>query len=156
MFVSPGATVDLVFVSPGATVDLVFVSPGATVNLVFVSPGATVDLVFVSPGATVDLVFVSPGATVDLVFVSPGIGVPILLAYVYGVVPISLCRSGGCGVTTTNKGGVRFEFDDDNDVTVGVSGPYTGTCTSSDMYLCSLVFLELYGVLFPNFRVFAN
>ncbi|XP_074657948.1 E3 ubiquitin-protein ligase RNF19B-like isoform X1 [Tubulanus polymorphus] len=33
-----------------------------------------------------------------------GIGVPILLAYVYGVVPISLCRSGGCGVSTTNSG----------------------------------------------------
>ena len=55
-----------------------------------------------------------------------GIGVPILLAYVYGVVPISLCRSGGCGVTTTNSGGVRFDFDDDNEVTVGVSGPYAG------------------------------
>lgn len=44
-----------------------------------------------------------------------GIGVPILLAYVYGVVPISLCRSGGCGVTTTNTGGVRFEFDEENE-----------------------------------------
>lgn len=31
----------------------------------------------------------------------------------YGVVPISLCRSGGCGVTTTNTGGVRFEFDEE-------------------------------------------
>ena len=48
------------------------------------------------------------------------------MAYVYGVVPISLCRSGGCGVTTTNSGGVRFDFDDDNEVTVGVSGPYAG------------------------------
>lgn len=43
-----------------------------------------------------------------------GIGVPILLAYVYGVVPISLCRSGGCGLTTNNNGGVRFAFDDEN------------------------------------------
>lgn len=51
-----------------------------------------------------------------------GIGVPILLAYVYGVVPISLCRSGGCGVTATNKGGVRFEFDEENE-TVGPAGP---------------------------------
>merc|ERR1711936_258358 len=32
------------------------------------------------------------------------IGVPILLAYVYGVVPISLCRSGGCGVHTSSDG----------------------------------------------------
>ncbi|UJR30837.1 hypothetical protein I4U23_018353 [Adineta vaga] len=31
-----------------------------------------------------------------------GIGVPILLAYVYGVIPISLCRTGGCGVGTRN------------------------------------------------------
>ena len=31
------------------------------------------------------------------------IGVPILLAYVYGVVPLSLCRSGGCGVRTTTQ-----------------------------------------------------
>ncbi|CAF1238961.1 unnamed protein product [Rotaria sordida] len=32
-----------------------------------------------------------------------GIGVPILLAYVYGVIPISLCRTGGCGVGTRNE-----------------------------------------------------
>lgn len=38
-----------------------------------------------------------------------GIGVPILLFYVYGVVPVSLCRSGGCGGGSTT---------DDNDVIV--------------------------------------
>jgi E3 ubiquitin-protein ligase RNF19A len=48
-----------------------------------------------------------------------GIGVPILLAYVYGVVPISLCRSGGCGVTKNNNGGVRFAFDDETTTTGG-------------------------------------
>ncbi len=47
-----------------------------------------------------------------------GIGVPILLAYVYGVVPISLCRSGGCGVTKNNNGGVRFAFDEENNADV--------------------------------------
>ncbi|XP_012946261.1 E3 ubiquitin-protein ligase RNF19A [Aplysia californica] len=52
-----------------------------------------------------------------------GIGVPILLAYVYGVVPISLCRSGGCGVTTTNTGGVRFDFDEENEN--NTQGPYS-------------------------------
>jgi hypothetical protein len=46
-----------------------------------------------------------------------GIGVPILLAYVYGVVPISLCRSGGCGVTT-NTNGVRLAFDDEDAFTI--------------------------------------
>ncbi|XP_078664932.1 E3 ubiquitin-protein ligase RNF19A-like isoform X2 [Branchiostoma floridae x Branchiostoma belcheri] len=55
-----------------------------------------------------------------------GIGVPIMLAYVYGVVPISLCRSGGCGVRTTQKGGVRFEFDDDNEAAAGVAGTMAG------------------------------
>ncbi|XP_071502424.1 E3 ubiquitin-protein ligase RNF19A-like [Diadema antillarum] len=50
-----------------------------------------------------------------------GIGVPIMLAYVYGVVPVSLCRSGGCGVTTSNSGGVRIELDEENDVGGGVS-----------------------------------
>ncbi len=60
------------------------------------------------------------GTVMGTVLVAPlvaalavGIGVPILLAYVYGVVPISLCRSGGCGVTTNNNGGVRFAFDDE-------------------------------------------
>uniref|UniRef100_A0A3Q3IVT1 RBR-type E3 ubiquitin transferase n=1 Tax=Monopterus albus TaxID=43700 RepID=A0A3Q3IVT1_MONAL len=47
--------------------------------------------------------------------VTVGIGVPIMLAYVYGVVPISLCRSGGCGVSAGNGKGVRIEFDDEND-----------------------------------------
>ncbi|MBN3283277.1 RN19A ligase, partial [Polyodon spathula] len=51
--------------------------------------------------------------------VTVGIGVPIMLAYVYGVVPISLCRSGGCGVSAGNGKGVRIEFDDENDVNVG-------------------------------------
>uniref|UniRef100_G3UB45 RBR-type E3 ubiquitin transferase n=1 Tax=Loxodonta africana TaxID=9785 RepID=G3UB45_LOXAF len=45
--------------------------------------------------------------------VTVGIGVPIMLAYVYGVVPISLCRSGGCGVSAGNGKGVRIEFDDE-------------------------------------------
>ncbi|GFS10853.1 E3 ubiquitin-protein ligase RNF19A-like, partial [Elysia marginata] len=40
-----------------------------------------------------------------------GLGVPALLVYVYGVVPVSLCRTQGCGVTT-NTSGVRFEFDE--------------------------------------------
>uniref|UniRef100_A0A3P9J760 RBR-type E3 ubiquitin transferase n=1 Tax=Oryzias latipes TaxID=8090 RepID=A0A3P9J760_ORYLA len=47
--------------------------------------------------------------------VTVGIGVPIMLAYVYGVVPISLCRSGGCGVSAGNGKGVRIDFDDEND-----------------------------------------
>lgn len=41
---------------------------------------------------------------------------PILLFYVYGVVPVSLCRSGGCGVSTSPSGGVRFDFDDEESI----------------------------------------
>ncbi|KAL5283736.1 RNF19B family protein [Megaselia abdita] len=42
------------------------------------------------------------------------IGVPILLFYVYGVVPVSLCRS-GCGVSTT-RDGFKFDFDEDDGI----------------------------------------
>lgn len=54
-----------------------------------------------------------------------GIGVPIMLAYVYGVVPISLCRSGGCGVSAGNGKGVRIEFDDENE-NIGSGAAATG------------------------------
>lgn len=35
-----------------------------------------------------------------------------MLAYVYGVVPLSLCRNGSCGVTASSSG-VRLDLDDD-------------------------------------------
>ncbi|KAL3192819.1 hypothetical protein MRX96_058678 [Rhipicephalus microplus] len=54
--------------------------------------------------------------------IAVGIGVPILLAYIYGVVPVSLCRSGGCGVTTSASG-VRIEFDEEGD---GIGGGGSG------------------------------
>lgn len=54
-----------------------------------------------------------------------GIGVPILLFYVYGVVPVSLCRSGGCGVTT-NGSGVRFDFDDETELMGALGGRNVG------------------------------
>ena len=77
-------------------------------------------------------------SSLTVVSVCAGIGVPILLAYVYGVVPISLCRSGGCGVTTTNAGGVRFEFDDEAEAVTGVQGPYPGgtVCVPAQPWLC--------------------
>lgn len=67
---------------------------------------------------------------------STGIGVPILLAYVYGVVPISLCRSGGCGVTTTNSGGVRFEFDDNENGQAGGTTLSPGNVVSISQIEC--------------------
>ena len=61
---------------------------------------------------------ITSGVTASI-FVSPlvaglavSIGVPILLAYVYGVVPISLCRSGGCGVHTSTSG-VKIDVDEE-------------------------------------------
>ena len=60
------------------------------------------------------------GGVVSSLIVSPflaglavSIGVPILLCYVYGVVPIALCRSEGCGVYTTVSG-VRIDIDEDD------------------------------------------
>jgi len=43
------------------------------------------------------------------------IGVPLLLAYVYGVVPLSLCRSvGSCGIRTSSSG-VRINVNEEED-----------------------------------------
>jgi len=52
-----------------------------------------------------------------------GVGVPIALGYVYGVVPVSLCRSGGCTAVkrSSNGNGVNFEFDERDDGTVSFS-----------------------------------
>eukprot|EP00063_Salmo_salar_P031227 XP_014006062.1 PREDICTED: E3 ubiquitin-protein ligase RNF19A-like isoform X1 [Salmo salar] len=57
---------------------------------------------------------------------------PSCWAYVYGVVPISLCRSGGCGVSTGNGKGVRIEFDDENQMTVGNGAQTTDTTSVAD------------------------
>lgn len=48
-----------------------------------------------------------------------------MLAYVYGVVPISLCRSGGCGVSAGSGKGVRIEFDDETE-NIGSGAAATG------------------------------
>ena len=85
-------------------------------------------------------ILITSGVTASVI-VSPfvaslavSIGVPILLAYVYGVVPISLCRSGGCGVHTTPQG-VKIDVDEEvpytkasTDVTCGsrVANPSIG------------------------------
>jgi len=46
------------------------------------------------------------------VYLCTVIGVPLLLAYVYGVVPLSLCRSiGSCGIRTVSTG-VRLGDED--------------------------------------------
>ncbi|XP_041362066.1 E3 ubiquitin-protein ligase RNF19A-like [Gigantopelta aegis] len=78
------------------------------------------------------------GGVVASIIVAPviaglavGIGVPILLAYVYGVVPVSLCRSGGgCGITT-NTGGVRFDFDENINSNQPCRSPYRAADSQS-------------------------
>ena len=62
-----------------------------------------------------------------------GVGVPIALGYIYGVVPVSLCRSGGCATVTNirNGKGVNLDFDEDGDQgTASVAGVF-GTSQSS-------------------------
>lgn len=70
------------------------------------------------------------GGVTAAVLVSPvlaglavGIGVPILLFYVYGVVPVSLCRSGA---------GVSFVYDDDENDLLGVLGARNTDAVSMD------------------------
>lgn len=82
--------------------------------------------------------FIAGGVTASIL-VSPvlaalavGIGVPILLFYVYGVVPVSLCRSGGCGVST-NGTGVLFEFDDENELMGSLGARNVGDGASIDV-----------------------
>jgi hypothetical protein len=75
------------------------------------------------------------------------VGVPLLLAYVYGVVPVSLCRSiSNCGIKATSAGGVRINFDDDSDYpfpTQGgsVVGPFlSSTNIGNDLFCVKQLF----------------
>ncbi|KAK0403693.1 hypothetical protein QR680_017072 [Steinernema hermaphroditum] len=49
-----------------------------------------------------------------LAVMAVGVGVPIMLAYVYGVVPLSLCRNGGCGSGNDDADGRPEDIDDDD------------------------------------------
>uniref|UniRef100_A0A0R3S0B5 RBR-type E3 ubiquitin transferase n=1 Tax=Elaeophora elaphi TaxID=1147741 RepID=A0A0R3S0B5_9BILA len=60
-------------------------------------------------GSVIGSLVVSPVLAVMAV----GVGVPIMLAYVYGVVPLSLCRNGGCGVGSGSSKLDQDELDDD-------------------------------------------
>jgi hypothetical protein len=64
-----------------------------------------------------------------LALVAVGIGIPILLAYVYGVVPISLCRSGGCGVDNNGSTDV-IEVSEDS---TGDEATFAKTATGDEM-----------------------
>jgi hypothetical protein len=55
----------------------------------------------------------------------------MLLAYVYGVVPVSLCRSGVCGISTSASG-VRLDFDEDEADPEGGNGGGGGGLAGGD------------------------
>lgn len=64
--------------------------------------------------ATALSVFCSLVISPVLAVMTVGVGVPIMLAYVYGVVPLSLCRNGACGgATSTNEGNGGSTFRDE-------------------------------------------
>lgn len=48
-----------------------------------------------------------------LAVMAVGVGVPIMLAYVYGVVPLSLCRNGGCGLSDSSNPQDEDGIDDE-------------------------------------------
>lgn len=81
---------------------------------------------------------ITGGVTIS-VLISPilaaltiGVGVPIALGYIYGVVPVSLCRSGGCATVTAKNGkGVNLDFEEDRPAFPGASGFLFGTSRSS-------------------------
>lgn len=81
---------------------------GRKIHSKYVSSGKHQRNMAITGGVTAS-VLVSP----FIACLAVSIGVPILLAYVYGVVPISLCRSGPCGVHTTTQVGKLIQDLDD-------------------------------------------
>jgi len=85
------------------------------------------------------------------------IGVPLLLAYVYGVVPLSLCRSvGGCGIRTTSSG-VRINVNEEDDSPAPGSlsmGPFQSTSNVGQSLALSCCFIS--GRVEKNKQIFLN
>uniref|UniRef100_A0A0N4UZ99 RBR-type E3 ubiquitin transferase n=1 Tax=Enterobius vermicularis TaxID=51028 RepID=A0A0N4UZ99_ENTVE len=63
-------------------------------------------------GSVIGSLIVSPVLAVMAV----GVGVPIMLAYVYGVVPLSLCRNGGCGLGSSDTASVKDKVLDEEGI----------------------------------------
>jgi len=40
--------------------------------------------------------------------ITVGVGVPVIMMYVYGVIPITLCRTGGCGIRVPGNRALRL------------------------------------------------
>eukprot|EP00081_Caenorhabditis_elegans_P026002 NP_509382.2 RBR-type E3 ubiquitin transferase [Caenorhabditis elegans] len=64
---------------------------------------------FLTATCVVGSLVVSPVMAVMAV----GVGVPIMLAYVYGVVPLSLCRNGGCGLSSSDSSLALADIDEE-------------------------------------------
>ena len=48
-----------------------------------------------------------------VLYTFPGVGDPIMLAYVDGVVPLSLCRNGGCGLSSSDSSLALADIDEE-------------------------------------------
>ena len=92
------------------------------------------------------------------------IGVPLLLAYVYGVVPLSLCRSvGSCGIRTVSAG-VRINVNDEEECPTPGSlsvGPFQSTSNvgSSLITISSLdgtVIESLFSAICPAVSIYLS
>ena len=64
--------------------------------------------------------------------VTIGTGVPTMLGYVYVVFPISLGRNRNCGESAGNGKGVRIDFDDENDISIGWTKAATNTTSVAE------------------------
>lgn len=90
------------------------------------------------------------GGVVAAVVISPilaglavGLGVPILLAYVYGVVPVSLCRSGGCGLTPSSSGIEINKMVDEEGDSIPSGAIHGGYVRSSGKMINKFIYCEM-------------
>ncbi|KAI1723522.1 IBR domain, a half RING-finger domain-containing protein [Ditylenchus destructor] len=80
-----------------------------------------------------------------LAVMAVGVGVPIMLAYVYGVVPLSLCRNGGCGGGGANgdagSPAVHNDNSDSSPIDIDVEAAY-GDEDTDDIDLLTNAYTE--------------
>lgn len=65
------------------------------------------------------------------------LGIPALLFFVYGIMPVSLCRQGECGLTglITSATGLNIEFDEENIVPNNEERPATVASPFEEKYV---------------------
>lgn len=93
-----------------------------------------------------------------LIYTFSGVGVPIMLAYVYGVVPLSLCRNGGCGGGGANgdagSPAVHNDNSDSSPIDIDVEAAYGDEDTDDiDLLTNGILLLKLNKMVFTNFSI---